>query len=377
MKRVYKTAMLILTLAALLLASVSCSAIPEEGTPEGMKSATAAGDEFRLYVPSVWTVNTAYGVSGAYFTMSEPSNVSAVKYEITQDMSAAMEAAGVADGARLDWFWENNCLPAVEQVSLGGSLQKVEQEEKEEDGTEGDETEGGEKNESLLLGECNARRYHVTATVRGETLHFTHVIAERGGAFFVLTFTVTDDLHEALLDNVEAIIAAFVFAEPYDPDEFVKLPAEGVDAPEGMKLASNDQVPYRFFVPADWTLNNLEQVYAAYVESDRSSVCVTPYMPETEMRVGEFFELCAEMLENSADKDGYELLETKTDVDMGGEVATAYTYRYTVGGREVRCMQVIAAHGSMIYSVTYTATPACFDAHLDEVERIIDAFAFR
>ena len=38
---------------------------------------------------------------------------------------------------------------------------------------------------------------------------------------------------------------------------------------------------------------------------------------------------------------------------------------------------VIAAHGSMIYSVTYTALPEHFDAHLDEVDRIIDAFVFR
>ena len=360
MKRVYKTAMLLLCLSALLLASVSCSGPTDPSIPEGMKSATAAGDEFRLYVPSVWTVNTAYGVSGAYFTMSEASNVSVVKYEITAEMEAAMEAAGAVDGARLDWYWESVCLDAVEQVALGGSLEK-----------KTDDTE------SVLLGACNAKRFHVTATVRGETLHFVHVITENKGGFFVLTFTATDNLYAALLDNLASMIDKFEFADPYDPDSLTKTPTEGVDAPDGMKLASNDRVAYRFFVPSEWKLNNLEEVFAAYVEEDRSVVSVTPYMPENEMRVGEYFELCAEMLEKSADKNGYELLSTKTEVDLGGEVATAYTYRYTVGGREVRCMQVIAAHGSMIYSVTYTALPEHFDAHLDEVDRIIDAFVFR
>jgi len=378
MKRSYKKALLLLCLCAILFTAVSCGTPSDPSIPEGMKLATAAGDEFRLYVPSVWTVNTAYGVSGAYFTMSEASNVSAVKYEITPEMNDAMTAAGIAGGDRLDWFWTTYCLAAVEQVAVDTPKQHDDT-QKSEDATGNGESETTENEgvDSLLLGACNARRYHVSATVNGKKMHFVHVVTENKGGFFVLTYTATENLYAALLDNLTSIIENFEFADPYDPDSVVKNPTEGVEAPEGMKLASNDEVAYRFFVPTDWELNNLEEIFAAYVKSDRSSVSVTPYMPELEMRVGEYFKLCEEMLEDTADKDGYELLSTKTEVDLGGEVATAYTYRYTVGGREFRCMQVIAAHGSMIYSVTYTASPAHFDAHLDEVNAIIDAFAFR
>jgi len=359
-KKIFHSLLLLLCTAALLLGGVSCRKVPNEEVPQGMKYATASGSDYRLFVPSVWTSNTAYGVSGAYFTMSEPSTVSVAKYSITAEQAASMQ--GLEGSARLDLYWENVCLDAVERISLGGSVQKQ-----------------GEEPESVLLDTLNARRYHVTATVSGDTLHFVHVLAERDGAVYVMTFTVIDNLYESLLRNVDTIIETFLFSdEPYYPDDYAKTPTEGVDAPDGMKLASNDTVSYRFFVPESWKLNQEEEIFAAYVESDRSVVSVVPYMPDVErMSVAEFFTMCAEMLENTADEDGFELLKEEKEVDLGGRVATAYTYRYTVGGTEFRCMQVIAAYGSMLYSVTYTATPESFDAHLADVERIIDAFEFR
>ncbi len=359
-KKIIQSLLLLLCVAALLLGGVACRKAPDEEVPQGMKYATASGSDYRLFVPSVWTSNTSYGVSGAYFTMSEPSTVSVAKYAITAEQATAME--GLEGSARLDWYWENVCLDAVERVSLGGSLQKQ-----------------GEEPESVLLGALNARRYHVTATVSGDTLHFVHVLAERGGAVYVMTFTVIENLYASLTNNITSIIESFVFSdEPYYPDDYAKTPTEGVDAPDGMKLASNDTVSYRFFVPESWTLNREEEIFAAYVESDRSVVSVVPYMPDVEqVSVAEFFTMCSEMLENTADEDGFALLKEEKDVDLGGRKATAYTYRYTVGGKEFRCMQVIAAYGSMLYSVTYTATPESFEVHLNDVERIIDAFEFR
>lgn len=346
---------------AMLFCFAACSNKQDDGTPEGMKNATAAGAEFRLYVPSVWNVSTAYGVSGAYFTMTQQSTVSAVKYAIDADMSAKMAEGGVGGGGRLDWFWRNECLAAVESVALGGSLTVV-----------------AEDSAAMTLDGVNAHRNHVTATVQGKTLHFTHVIAEKGNAFYVICFTIEDSLYLSLSANMESILEHFVFAEAYLPDEYAKEIDPEAEAPEGMKPASNDDVSYRFYVPTSWTIDPDEGIFAAYVESDRSSVSVVPYMPDADsMSVAEFFALCEEMMRNTAGKDGYELLETREDVDLGGRKATAYVYRYTVGGVEYRYMQVVAAYKSMIYSLTYTALPAHFDAHIAEVEQMIEKFTFR
>ena len=356
-----KNVVAMLCCLAMLLSLAACASKPDDGVPEGMKNATAAGAEFRLYVPSVWNVNTAYGVSGAYFTMTQQSTVSAAKYVIDEDMSAAMNALGLVGGDRLDWFWANECQRSVEAVALGGSLSVI-----------------AEDSASLTLDGVNAHRHHMTATVQGYTMHFIHALAERSGAFFVISFVIEDSLYAGLGDHIGRILDNFVFASPYVPDDYAKEIDETADAPEGMKLASNDDVAYRFYVPLSWKLNPDEQIFAAYLESDRSSVSVVPYMPDAEnMSVAEFFALCEDMMKNTAGRDGYELLETRENVSLGGRRATAYIYRYTVGGVEYRYMQVVAAYKSLIYSMTYTALPENFDAHLSDVEQMIAAFSFR
>lgn len=345
---------------AILLCGASCSSNVEDGIPDGMMIASATGADYRLYVPTTWNLNTAYGVSGAYFNLSRQSTVSVVKYGITGQLANNLQAAELSDGGmRLDWFWENECKPAIDSVSLGGSVQKVE-----------------EETNALLLDTENAHRYHVTATVNGETLHFVHVIAEKNNAFYVVSFTVTDSLYASLLSGIENILEEFVFSDtPYMPDDYAKKLDENADAPDGMKLASNDDVAYRFYVPTDWTVNRDETVFSAYLASDRSNVSVVPYMPDEEgVSVESFFKKCKAMLEITMDS---ELTYTAEACTLGGRDATAYSYRYTVGDTEYQYKQVIAVYGSMLYSLTYTALPENFDAHLAEVEAIIGAFTFR
>ena len=82
-------------------------------------------------------------------------------------------------------------------------------------------------------------------------------------------------------------------------------------------------------------------------------------------------------MKTTAGEGGYELLKTEKEVDLGGRMATAYTYTFTVGGVKYQYKQVVAAYKSMIYSLTYTALPEHFEAHLADVDRMIDAFVFR
>ena len=353
----------ILLCAVMLLTFSSCMQDASGDVPPGMKLATAAGDDFRLFVPTAWNSNTAYGISGAYFNMEDQSTVSVVKYPITTELAAQIDAAVLPEGdgaARLDWYWENACLVAVEAVALGGSLTRLDS-----------ETQG------MVLDTLNARRYHVKATVQGETLHYVHVIAERESAFYVFSFTVLDSLYASLLPNVEAMLENFYFDEPYYPDEYVKPIEDGAEAPAGMKLASNEDVAYRFYVPVDWKIDRDQEIFAAYTEADGSNVSVVPYMPDEEgMSVADYFALCKEMMVNLAGEGKYQLFEEKA-VTLGGRNATAYRYSFWVGDTEYHYLQVIAVYGSMVYSLTYTASPSCFDTHLEQVYDMIDAFAFR
>lgn len=362
MKPILKIVLVLLS-ALLVLSCASC-ATKERGVPDGMKNATAADADYRLYVPSVWNVNTAYGVSGAYYSLAQQSTVSVQKYPVSAEMEAAMAENAIEGGARLDWFWEEECKAAVSELALGGSVQVVE-----------------ETNNLLTLGGCNAHRFHSKATVEGKNLHFVHVIAEKNAAFYVFSFIAAGDLYEMLLPNVESMLQSFVFAEPYVPTTYVKPIDPDADAPEGMKPASNNDVAYRFYVPTAWEVNGDVEIFAAYVRSAGkvlANVSVVPYYPDVEsMSVAEFYTLCEEMMKSTSGEGGFELLDIQKEVDLGGRLATAYTYRYTVGGVEYRYVQVIAAYKSMIYSLTYTALPEHFDTYRAEFDRIVEEFEFR
>ncbi len=360
MKKIVKTLALILC-AVLLVSLASCVKDAPEDIPAGMKLATAAGADFRLYIPTSWNTNTAYGVSGGYYSMKTQSSVSMTKYPITEEMQSRMTEASVGEdgAARIAWFWENECKTVLEKQSLGGSFSEAEA-----------------KSEDLING-INAWRFHCKGIVNGKDLHYLQIIAERENAFYVFSFVADASVYTDLLPNVESMLDVFVFADPYVPDDYVKDLDADVEVPAGMKLASSNDVAYYFFVPEGWTVNRDEEIYAAYLESDRSSVSVVPYMPDADsMSVAAFFTMCQDMMKNNVGEDGYELISYQT-VDLGGRQATEYVYRYTVGGVEYRYKQVIAAYKSMIYSVTYTALPENFDAHLADVDAMIGAFRFR
>ena len=150
-----------------LVSLVSCSGSDEaEAVPEGMQLATAAGAYYRFYIPTHWSVNLDFGVSGGYYSLGKQSTVSMREYPITEEMAAQMPSEGAENAkARADWFYESNLKPLILTLSTGGS-------------------EAIDINyTAVLLDGVNARQYHQRATVGEQLLHFVHVVGEKGGFF--------------------------------------------------------------------------------------------------------------------------------------------------------------------------------------------------
>ena len=359
-----KTAAILLCLC-MLLGMVSCASGSNDGMPDGMQLASCAGADYYLYVPTTWNLNTHYGVSGAYFHLNKLSNVSVAKYEQTEALKAEMQAASVGDsaGARIDWYYTNYCRPIVQQTALGGSFEEVAVEAP-----------------TTVLHDANAKQYHVKMTLNGIPTRQYQIIAERKGAFYVMTFAAVEELWDMLYEHFESMVKEFKFTDtPYQPENVKELEVDP-EAPAGMVLASNSEVAYRFYVPSAWKINKNERIFAAYVEDDRTSVSVVPYMPEVEsLSVGEFFVMSRDKMIEIADRDGYAEVEAPdTNWKLGERIATAYRYRLTVGGKTYEYLQVIAAYKSMIYSVTYTASSVeNFEKHYSELEAIVNAFSFQ
>ena len=361
---------LALCLCLLSTMGLTACATQDSDLPEGMQNATAHGADFRIYIPTTWNLNTAYGVSGGYFSLSNQSTVSATKYLPDAALAASLPASTDESGAdqqaaRIDAFFAATCKPMMERIALAGSLLEVAPAEDD------------------LLNAVRARRYQYKYIVNGKDLRALHVIAERGGAFYAVSFIAQNaserSLYDQLAGDAERILDEFRFADaPYLADAYLKPVDTSAEAPEGMLLASNNDVAYRFYVPQGWTVDQNNAIFAAYLESDRSSVSVVPYLPETEtMSVAEFWAQSVKQLkETDPDFDEATVKETKLSLD--GRDATVYEYRYTVGEISYCYKQVVAAYKSMIYSITYTAaTEEAYNAHLGDVDSILSAFRFR
>ena len=345
-----------------LVSLVSCSGSDEaEAVPEGMQLATAAGAYYRFYIPTHWSVNLDFGVSGGYYSLGKQSTVSMREYPITEEMAAQMPSEGAENAkARADWFYESNLKPLILTLSTGGS-------------------EAIDINyTAVLLDGVNARQYHQRATVGEQLLHFVHVVGEKGGFFYVLSFTVIDELYEGLIEDFVQISDSFAFSStPYAPASPMKEISAEADAPEGMQAASNGDVAYGFYVPDDWRVDCNQSIFAAVAPDGTSSVSVVPYLPSGDeiMSIREYFEVNRAMMNKTA-PGGYEDVGEK-EITLDGVPAMQYEYRYTVGGIAISYLQIITVWRGMFYNVTYAARTENYERNLDDLQRIIDAFDFR
>lgn len=367
---------LLVLCAAMLLSLVACAPSGEdaEKAPDGMQFATASGADYRLFIPTHWSANLAYGVSGGYYSLGTQSTVSMKSYPITEEMEKALStsvSAGESTAAsetdksdakspwrlRADWFYEKELKPLIASLATGGvSMEEI-------------------NCVSVLLDGVNAQQYHARATLGDSELHFVQAVAERGGKFYVLSFTCENSLYPNLKEDYSSILLSFRFSEkPYVPTEPLKEIPDG-EAPEGMKLASNGDVAYAFYVPASWQIDANEEIFAA-TAPDGSSMSVIPYMPGSDeiMSVPEYYEWNKAAMLKTAPNGFAE--KSAEEIRVDGVAAMRYEYSYAVGGVTYHYVQVIAVWRGMFYNLTYTALPENFDANLADVQSILDAFDF-
>lgn len=335
MKFIKKTAALALALL-LCLTAVSCAS--DNGTPDGMKSATAAGEPFILYVPTSWNENTVSGMSSAYYSSEHKIMVTARYYtpadpSMTLDQYADMFAKAYSES--LSEFTVTERAPAV----LGGK---------------------------------DAVKLSYTAK-NGETPMTCFMIATlHGGRFVSLNAYCTTELYEVLLADFDKIAAEFVLCEMDDGngEEFVDK-----NTPEGMEIASAKQLEYRFYVPKTWVCDAESGASEAYYpESGRSNVTVTSYAPSVSISVKDYFIQCE--AQYSASLPEYKRIG-ESERTVADRTAYSYTYTTVVDGSQYTIMQTLFAYNEMIYSITYTALDENFETHMSDVEAMLSAFTFR
>ena len=355
MKRTVKTILIACVAMLMLVSLVACS---QNDVPDGYQLVACEGDEFRLYVPTQWVLNTTGGTTSAYYTSDAEMGITVTK-------------ADDAKGLTLEEYW------AVCNAKFNAEL----------DGYSYD----GNVNKIIMGGKAAEKRSFTANVTRFDEAEntgvtkeyvFLHVLVQNNGETYVLIYSEPKDCAESQISVVEGsadgvgIIPYFKFAESYTSEDNKKDYDESIVAPEGMKIASTEERPYRFFVPTSWQINNRTDATAAYVsDSDSSNVNVGMYMTSLSSEtVADHFKRLEEGYKASF--ASYTLIDDE-EITMDGISAHKYTYTVVSGGQEYKIVQAIVRKGEMFYYVTYTALPENFEKHLGDVEKMIVNFDIR
>ena len=340
---------LFLMLTVLCLPLVACKDAEDE-IPENMQHATVEGSDYRLFLPMDWNLLTNTGLSGGYASMQNKAIIYVKTYDNTDKLS-------------LKDFWNANLLPALNTAFA-----------------ESKGVECSDPVDSKLSG-LDALTFHYKGTRNSVSYEGLETLCARNGKIYVLSFCARIDLYEGYLSVFETVRENFTFSEtPFVPKEPMQVINPEVQAPAGMKLASNDDVAYRFFVPENWVLDTNVPTSSAYVsESDRSNVNVTVYMPEVDHieSVDDYWASAFEQIQAGMTVIGD--VESEDFSYGGAGSAKGKIYRYTaeIEGVTFRFAQAITSYRGMVYTVTYTALAEQFDTHYNTYLDILAAFQFR
>lgn len=337
MKKILSIALIVIL--ALLL--VSCS---QSDAPEGMQDATVAGEPFRLFVPKTYTPNTSSGISSAYMTLG------------------ANYTNAIIVTAR--YYTPDTDMTIDEYVTLLG-------ESFTEAGTETELTSLS----STVLGGLDAKKMEYTLTENEKTYSVSQFITKHKGDIISLSFYVSAEAPEMFADGIEQILTHFTLTDKAEVTGDNKVDKH---TPEGMKIASADNLEYRFYVPMSWICDSESGMSEAYYpESDKTNVTVTSYSPSKTMTLEEYYELCGESYENTV--AGYTVTDLTKGIKIADNDAMMLEFTAKYGDREyvIRQAMVYYPQVELFYNITYTATAESAPLHEADFEAILSAFTFR
>lgn len=332
------TALALAVLLCIVCLLTTACASKNKGVPDGMKSVTVSGEPFILYVPESWTDNTVSGISSAYSSSTQKILVSA-RYFTPADNTMTIQR------------YLDEC-----EARYASTLQSYAKLERS----------------AALLGTENAQRLSYTMIKDSVVYTCFHIVASYRGDIISLYGYCPTELYEAMTADYDQIISEFVFCEKTDPNGEEIIDKQ---TPDGMKIASADQIEYRLYVPKTWICDAASgRSEAYYPESQKSNISVSSYSPEVSISVQDYFAECEQKYKTTLPQ--YERISVQ-ERTVAERKAYAYTYRCVVEGLEFRMMQTVFTYNGILYSITYTALADTFDLHLSDVEAMLSAFRFR
>lgn len=184
---------LIFVAISLFTVLASCSRDAGEA-PVGMKNAAGKANDFYLYVPEDWIVNTSDNdlMASARVSENDSSNITMIGYADSEDEYETIES-----------YWEYYSKELESRV-----FDRVTDSETGEEKSSFTLTNRGQ---DILVNKKAAKKYEYSGKVAGIDLSYMQVIIKRENVFYIFTYTSTPDLYSKHDKEIEKILNFFEF----------------------------------------------------------------------------------------------------------------------------------------------------------------------
>ncbi len=150
--------------------------------------------------------------------------------------------------------------------------------------------------------------------------------------------------------------------------------------PDGMVRLENAGGDYTLCHLEEWIIDrNDGMLMLHFSETDASSISVSAFAPprDSVTSLPEYLEgdyknhILSTLPTAEFDDEGF------AQASVSGRDARRVEFEATVAEKNYRFMQTITlGPDGYIYIFTYTSTPAIFDSHLEDVEKVLETFSF-
>ncbi len=173
-----KTALVLTVLISAALLFTACGN-NESTAPMGFMEISDDGVSYDLFVPDEWTADISAGMTAAYYSGIDPSNISMTAFELTDNKILSAKD-----------FW------ATYEPELKAMF--------------ADLTYVGEPDDVTLDGVASTQ-YIYTGTVAGVQYKFMQIITVRNAQVYIFTYTARVENYDTHIEDVLAILGNFRF----------------------------------------------------------------------------------------------------------------------------------------------------------------------
>ncbi len=367
-----KKLLVILFIFTCIFALASCG----EGSdvPDGMQLVFGGNDVgYCFYAPEEWLTSNVGEIKSAYISRVNDTSVSFAEIKITDRDDPEVYFFG-------DYFEDSLAeFPTQPTVLVNG-----------EAATFGQGDFAADKAQKYIYNYTHREAiYKDSETVEYKEIKFSfmQIFVSKGDRLFIFTYSARDNAeenggksnYETYLEKAQSVIDNFRFVEISQEGE--KPEDTEIEKDEDGFILVSDKVlsGFDFYAPENFS-SDLNSAIVSVVHEDGSSVSMSRATGTGvsaklywEKRKADLEAICESVTEIEIEK---EATLGNASSPLYGSWCWSYEYEYVYHGTTYRVYQILALDGQNGYVFTYTAKSEFYEAHIDDVQKMISKVRF-